>query len=69
MVYSSRLSDPLLLDWDLPGTEPTKLECTPMVKQNIFIASAMSVCQSPPSFESSILLMTTSCCSLPSGVT
>ena len=39
IVYSSRLSLPLLFVCDLPGTEPTRLLCTRMVKQNMLTAS------------------------------
>ena len=69
MVYSSRLSEPELLDCVLPGTEPTRLEWTRIVKHIILTASMMSVAQSPPSLSVSILLMTTSCCSSPFGET
>ena len=31
--------EPELLDWALPGTEPTKLLCTRIVKHIILIAS------------------------------
>ena len=57
MVYNSRLSLPELFVCDLPGTEPTRLECTRMVKQNMFTASMMSVDQSPPSLSVSIFLL------------
>jgi len=39
MVYSPRLSGPLLLFCVLPGTEPTRFECTHMVKHTMFTAS------------------------------
>ena len=61
MVYNSRLSLPELLLCDFPGTLPTRLLCTRMVKHIMFTASWMSVDQSPPSLSESILLMTTSC--------
>ena len=51
------------------GTEPTRLECTRMVKHIMLMASTMSVAQSPPSLSVSILLITTSCCSSPLGET
>ena len=46
----------------------TRFEWTRIVKHIILIASCMSVSQLPPSLVASILFITTSCCSLPSGV-